>query len=200
MKPKKPAVTRAAIAVVGAAVILGTAFIATRPSPSEGVRTTTPGASTTASAAPATTATPEPSGSGELIAPISDGTVSDLRRQGTLLEVLADGDAGSSISLDTARSVAAKQFAFVGKSPVVEASQARITVTDYGPEEKAEGRDTGKVTPLIQDRLAWGLVFDDVSVPVFGPITDEPGPSSYQTQFFVIVDAVTGEFLSAESF
>ncbi len=89
-----------------------------------------------------------------------------------------------------------------GKEPA-EVSLASVTVTDYG-EGNPDPKAPTDLKLFIEDRQAWVVVFNDVRLIVFGqPYV--PGPnqptdaSNYAGRLFVLIDAQTGEYLTAES-
>lgn len=136
--------------------------------------------------------------------PLSLATIRAMHDQGTEVTVGAAATALGAPAVDegTAIATAALGFYFTqGKQPA-EVSLASVTVADYGKGNPDPNAPTD-LKLYIQDRPAWVVVFNDVRLPVFGPYV--PGPNQptnanyYTARLFVLIDAQTGDFLTAES-
>lgn len=136
--------------------------------------------------------------------PLSATTIQAMHDQGTEVTVGAAAMAlgTPAVAESTAIATAAQEFYFTkGKQPA-EVSMASVTVTDYG-KGNPDPKEPTNLKLYIEDRQAWVVVFNDVQLPVFGPYV--PGPTQptnanyYAARLFVLIDAQTGEFLSAES-
>lgn len=129
----------------------------------------------------------------------------------TLTQMSADGGTNArSAPLDRSRAavspdqalrlLGAGAFSTNGPS---EMSLARVTVSQSGTELQPDPTKPSRLKLDIDDRLCWLIVFDDAEVPILGPDPGagvEPGsPGTYKATMFVLVDAVTGEFLRAET-
>ncbi|RNL81248.1 hypothetical protein [Nocardioides marmorisolisilvae] len=127
-----------------------------------------------------------------------------LERQKTIVREVPLGSATPTVDLTGAESASSRAFAhLLGSKAASGANLARVSEPEYGRQAEADPAKPSRIEPVIQDRLAWVLVFDDVQVPVLGPLTPTQGqaskPDYYTAQFVVIVDALTGEVLTAES-
>jgi hypothetical protein len=136
--------------------------------------------------------------------PLTSTTIEAMQAQGTEVTVGAAAAALGAPAVDesTAITTAAVGFYFTqGKQPA-EVSLASVTVTDYGKGNPDPNAPTD-LKLYIEGRQVWVVVFDDVQLPVFGPYV--PGPNQptnanyYTARLFVLIDAQTGEFLTAES-
>jgi hypothetical protein len=136
--------------------------------------------------------------------PLSLTTIQAMHDQGTEVTVGAAATAQGvpAVAESTAIATVALGFYFTqGKEPA-ETSLASVTVTDYGKGNPDPNAPTD-LKLYIEDRQAWVVVFNDVQIPYGGPY--EPGrdwskrPGYYAARLFVLIDAQTGEYLTAES-
>ena len=75
-----------------------------------------------------------------------------------------------------------------------------LSIPDLGPELESDPTKPSRIAPLFVARPAWAILYRDVELPIFGQQSEEVGnATSYHAPFIVFIDAVTGEFLDAES-
>lgn len=134
-------------------------------------------------------------------APLRADTRKAVERRGPEIRVVDPAVERPGVSRDRAIEIAAAEMGLSGRRPT-EIALARVTNPTF-----ATRRAPGAPTPgigLIQDRLSWIVVFDNVLIPApGGPIPESIGLNEHGEQpletLLVVVDANTGQFLTGET-
>lgn len=98
-----------------------------------------------------------------------------------------------------AAGISRASFGLESQVKAATATLAKVTLGQYGPELQPDLNKPSRVDPLISDRLAWVVTFEDVPVRAHGP-PGYTGPRLVHQTVVAFVDPATGEFLAALSF
>lgn len=130
--------------------------------------------------------------------PVDREVVDELAKVGTDVTIVETSDSPAE-----AVDVAARAFGQTAGRRPGQVSLAKVTVRDYTEVPDDPKADPAEGRRVIDDRLVWLVVFDDVKNFVFGPAprSDEPAPTpTYDlARLVVMVDAGTTTFLRAET-
>lgn len=139
---------------------------------------------------------------------VSAQVINALASASTIVKPTSGAGFPIPISADKATLVAAAGLGRFGAGETPDqASLALVTEPLYGAELEPDPAKPSQISPVVKDRLSWVFVFNNVQVPVMGgPLIASDGTRPKPTgdtsaeSMVVVIDALTGEFLTAETF
>lgn len=114
-------------------------------------------------------------------------------KRAEMLGIHLDQNVKVAKNLDVLQDILGRINAPSNGSTIVSAIHANATVDDYGKGDEK----SGEIKLLIDNRPVWALHITGIDTPHYGPVGSIS--TTKETEYVVLYDSLTGEFLSATS-
>lgn len=136
-------------------------------------------------------------------AQISTDDIATMRRNGDTIDPIGLSALPTApIPAQDALNAVPQAFNFLGQASVHSATLVELTDAKAGVVETGGAGVSSKIRPIISGRPVWLFVFENFSMPIYGPLTEEGSGvplEANRSRMWVAVDAITGQVLIARS-